>query len=195
MTSLRQIEANRCNALKSTGPKTRLGKQYSRCNAMRHGLTAETVIQFLEDQEDYKAFELSVTADFDARTAVERQLVLRLAGLLWRLRRATAIESGLLQIRYNMECGEKQGDSTPVRQWTTSTNAATAGLMPTLSSDTDRSAQAEQTYNAEIAARFLALNRADEGAFERLNRYETALWRQVGQLLVTLEFLRRYPVF
>ena len=195
MTSLRQIEANRCNALKSTGPKTTLGKQYSRCNAMRHGLTAETVIQFLEDQEDYKAFELSVTADFDARTAVERQLVLRLAGLLWRLRRATAIESGLLQIRYNMECGEKQGDSTPVRQWTTSTNAATAGLMPTLSSDTDRSAHAEQTYNAEIAARFLALNRADEGAFERLNRYETALWRQVGQLLVTLEFLRRYPVF
>ena len=52
-----------------------------------------------------------------------------------------------------------------------------------------------QTYNAKIAARFLALNRADEGAFERLNRYETALRRQVGQLLVTLEFLRRYPVF
>jgi hypothetical protein len=54
---------------------------------VRHGLTAETVIQSLEDAEDYKAFELSVTADFDARTAVERELVLRLAGLLWRLRR------------------------------------------------------------------------------------------------------------
>ena len=162
---------------------------------MRHGLTAETVIQFLEDQEDYKAFELSVTADFDARTAVERQLVLRLAGLLWRLRRATAVESGLLQIHSNIDCMEKQGDSTPVRQWATTTIAAIAGLMPTLSSDSDHSAQAGQTYNAEIAARFLALNRADEGAFERLNRYETALWRQVGQLLVTLEFLRRYPVF
>ena len=184
MTSLRQIKANRCNTLKSTGPKTTVGKQHSRCNAMRHGLTAETVIQFLEDQEDYKAFELSVTADFDARTAVERQLVLRLAGLLWRLRRATAVESGLLQIHSNIECMEKQGDSTPVRQCTTTTIAAVAGLMPT-----------GQTYNAKIAARFLALNRADEGAFERLNRYETALWRQVGQLLVTLEFLRRYPVF
>jgi hypothetical protein len=42
------------------------------------------------------------------------------------------------------------------------------------------------------SVRFLALNRADGGAFERLNRYETALWRQVGQLLVTLEFIRRY---
>jgi hypothetical protein len=37
-----------------------------------------------------------VTVEFDAQTAVERELVLRLAGLQWRLRRATAIESGLL---------------------------------------------------------------------------------------------------
>lgn len=51
----------------------------------------------------------------------------------------------------------------------------------------------EADLNVEIAARFLALNRADGEAFERLNRYETALWRQVGQLLVTLEFLRHYP--
>jgi glycerol-3-phosphate dehydrogenase len=89
VTSLRQLEANRRNALKSTEPKSELGKQHSRCNAARHGLTAETVIQFLEDEHDYKAFQLSVTADFDVRTAVERELVLRLAGLLWRLRRAT----------------------------------------------------------------------------------------------------------
>ena len=59
---------------------------------MRHGLTAETVIQSLEETEDYKAFELSVTADFDARTAVERELILRLAGLLWRLRRALRLK-------------------------------------------------------------------------------------------------------
>src|SRR6266550_9513837 len=59
MTSYRQIEANRRNALKSTGPKTEAGKQLSRCNAVRHGLTAETVIGALEDAEDYKAFEAS----------------------------------------------------------------------------------------------------------------------------------------
>ena len=99
MTSFRQIDANRRNAFKSTGPTTDAGKQLSRCNAVRHGLTAETVITTLEDEEDYKAFELSVTSGFDAPTAVERELAPRLASLLWRLRRATAIDTGLLQLQ------------------------------------------------------------------------------------------------
>jgi hypothetical protein len=115
MTSFRQIEANRRNALASSGPKTGRGKQQSRRNAMRHGLTAETVIDVLEDMEDYKAFELSITSDFDARTAVERELVLRLASLLWRLRRSTAIETGLLQIQSEiMREADRRGRNTRV---------------------------------------------------------------------------------
>ena len=97
MTTLRQIEANRRNARLSTGPVTDDGKKRSRRNALRHGLTAETVIDALEDADDYAAFEMAIKADHDAQTAVERELVLRLASLLWRLRRATAIESGLFQ--------------------------------------------------------------------------------------------------
>jgi hypothetical protein len=99
MTSFRQFEANRRNALKSTGPTTEEGKQRSRCNAVRHGLTAETVIGALEDAEDYKDFEAAITADYDAQSTVERELVLRLASLLWRLRRATTIETGLFEIQ------------------------------------------------------------------------------------------------
>ena len=99
MASLKQIEANRRNALKSTGPRSEEGKQISRRNAVRHGLTAETVIEGLEDPEDYKAFEAAVTSDYEAQSAAERELVLRLASLLWRLRRATSIETGLLQIQ------------------------------------------------------------------------------------------------
>ena len=99
MTSFRQIEANRRNALRSTGPKTEEGKRQSRRNALRHGLTAETVIDGLEDSEDYHAFEAAVIADYDAQTAVERELVLRLASLLWRLRRIISIETDLLRIQ------------------------------------------------------------------------------------------------
>jgi hypothetical protein len=102
MTSFRQTQANRRNASKSTGPTTEEGKQRSRGNALRHGLTAETVIGALEDAEDYKEFEATITADYDAQSAVERELVLRLASLLWRLRRATTIETGLFEVQGDM---------------------------------------------------------------------------------------------
>ena len=51
-----------------------------------------------EDAEDYKAFEAAFIGDYDAQSAVERELVLRLASLLWRLRRATTMETGLFEI-------------------------------------------------------------------------------------------------
>ena len=92
MTSSRQIDANRRNAKLSTGPVTTEGKQRSRRSSLRHVLTAETIIDALEDAEDHAAFKMAVTADFEfggrARTG------LRLASLLWRRLRATAIESG-----------------------------------------------------------------------------------------------------
>ena len=97
MSSLKQIEANRRNALKSTGPTTPEGKERSRRNALRHGLTAETIIAALEDADDYQAFEAAMIADYDAESAVERELVLRLASVLWRLRRATGIETALFE--------------------------------------------------------------------------------------------------
>jgi hypothetical protein len=43
---------------------------------------------------------MAVTADYGAQSAVERELVLRLASLLWRLRRATAIETFKIQARH-----------------------------------------------------------------------------------------------
>jgi hypothetical protein len=99
MTSLQEIEANRCNASKSTGPRTEAGNLRSRRNAIRHGLSAETVIEIVEDIDDYKAFETAIVAEYAARTTVEHELALRLASLLWQLRRATAIETGLLRIQ------------------------------------------------------------------------------------------------
>src|SRR3954462_3107852 len=99
MTTFKQIEANRRNARRSSGPTSEEGKLRSRGNAVRHGLTAETIIGALEDAEDYKAFEAAVIADYDAQSAGERELVLRLASLLWRIRRATTMETGLFEIQ------------------------------------------------------------------------------------------------
>jgi hypothetical protein len=129
MSSFRQIEANRRNARLSTGPVTEEGKRRSRQNALRHGLTAETVIDALEDAEDYAAFEMAVTADYDAQSAVERELVLRLASLLWRLRRASAIESGLFKIQAKHLLSFANVDR-PIRSLRRSSTARTETASP-----------------------------------------------------------------
>jgi hypothetical protein len=92
------IEANRRNSLKVQVLRRKLE---GRLLAAMPSAMAETVIGALEDAEDYKAFELGITADYDAQSALERELVLRLASLLWRLRRATTIETGLFEIQTN----------------------------------------------------------------------------------------------
>jgi hypothetical protein len=98
MASLKQIEANRLNAMKSTGPRTSEGKARSRLNAVRHGLTSEVVVNALEDANEYQQLEKSIRAEYQPGTVVERVLVARLASLLWRLRRSTKIETGLFQL-------------------------------------------------------------------------------------------------
>lgn len=99
MTSPKQIEANRRNALKSTGPNTPAGKRRSRRNALRHGLTSETVISILESAEDYASFEAAIVAEYDPHSVVTHELVRRLASVLWRLRRATAIETAFFEMQ------------------------------------------------------------------------------------------------
>jgi hypothetical protein len=67
MTPFRHIEANRRN---TKAPVLLLKcKQHSRCNAPRHGLAT---------------FEAGIIADYDVQSAVERELLLRLASLLWK---------------------------------------------------------------------------------------------------------------
>jgi hypothetical protein len=205
MTSYRQIEANRRNALNSTGPRTEAGKQQSRRNAVRHGLTAETVIGALEDAENYREFEAAVIADYDAQSAVERELVLRLASLLWRLRRATTMETGLFEIQADHLREYRQS-----RQLLPSSrDAIQAVLGPTGSSNFNPRASQSRQHEiealassamksegspAEFARCFLRLANLPNYALDRLSRYEAMLWRQVRQILFALDALdRRKP--
>jgi hypothetical protein len=206
MTSIRQIEANRRNATRSTGPTTEPGKQRSRRNAVRHGLCAETVVEIVEDIDDYRGFEAAVIADYDARTAVERELVLRLASLLWRLRRATAIETDLLRIQAEV-LRDRRNHRLP--NWSASMPSPFLGLTPrrfpdTVSTEhagdswqTDGDACGEPCWASQPAGSarglthsFLRLANLDNGVFERLGRYESALARQVTRLLFLIRSAR-----
>ena len=208
MTSFRQIEANRRNAGKSTGPITEEGKRRSRCNAVRHGLTAETVIGALEDAEDYKAFEAAIIADYDAQSAVERELVLRLASLLWRLRRATIMETGLFEIQASHLNGFRQA-----RQVNTASRDAFYALFgradpasfdqrshgitngtEALTNPGSKPVEPAIQPNADLARCFLRLANLPNFALDRLSRYEATLWRQAGRILFALDALdRRKP--
>ena len=206
MTSFRQIEANRRNAQLSTGPVTEEGKKKSRQNAVRHGLTAETVIDALEDAEDYAAFELAVTADYDAQSAVERELVLRLASLLWRLRRATTIESGLFEIQARQLLQFQRTRRTHQQRQNIIDNmyrdaAATDDDLlnsaddPTGSLDTGLRSTIEATdQSGDLTRSFIRLSNLPTYPLDRLSRYEATLWRQACQILFTLRCLdRRKP--
>jgi hypothetical protein len=202
MTSFRQIEANRRNAHRSTGPNTEGGKRRSRQNAVRHGLCAETVVEIVEDVDDYRGFEAAVIADYDARTAVERELVLRLASLLWRLRRATAIETDLLRI---------QAESLRERRsagWPDRSSTSPAGLgrpaypVLALTGDADGGASPWPTdrdpcchalaigSQRQLTLSFQRLANLDSAIFERLGRYEATLARQTIRTILLLRSTR-----
>lgn len=210
MSTFKRIKANRANARKSTGPTTEEGKRRSRCNAVRHGLTAETVIGALEDAEDYKAFEAGIIADYDAQSAVERELVLRLASLLWRLRRATAMETGLFEIQTDQlrECTSALRVQPDARELVYATFRSPGSLSvdrdsgsPGIASDTSlvpslgrKPVDARADPTADLARCFLRLADLPNFALDRLSRYEAVLWRQVGQVLLALDTLdRRKP--
>ena len=186
MSSLKQIEANRRNALKSTGPTTDEGKEHSRCNAVRHGLTAETVIADLEDAADYQAFEAAVIADYDAQTAVERELVLRLASVLWRLRRAIGIESRIFE---SVTQGSAKQDD-PLSSGAQVNPATDRFYVVTAIAPRDVGAQQYVPLKTAIADRFLRLTELPTFPLDRLSRYEHLLWRQARQLVITIESLR-----
>jgi hypothetical protein len=190
MTSLKQIEANRRNALKSTGPMTPEGKDRSRRNALRHGLTAETVISALEDAEDYQAFEAVVISDYDAESAVERELVLRLASVLWRLRRATGIETALFE-SVAAEPGEGEHGRPTLVEAADLSDRNQLHLVARRQSDAAAGNELGSDTKTDVAGGFLRLAALPTFPLDRLSRYEHLLWRQARQIVFTLESLRR----
>jgi hypothetical protein len=195
MTSLKQITANRTNALKSTGPRSEQGKLRSRQNAMRHGLAAETVVAVLENAADYEKFAASIAADYQPRSATESELVARLASLLWRLRRSTSVETGLFQIQgelmRNGNSGARRRNVVPLPEWYDELDTAP---RVTRFCEVDVAGQNDSQSTAStqsLAYCFLRVSRLGCGALELLNRYETALWRQVAQLVYLLQAIVR----
>ena len=98
MISEKQLEANRRNALLSTGAKTEAGHNRSRMNALRHGLTGQVTTMTDEDRAAHDQFSKALIKDLAPEGAMETQLAQRVATDSWRLNRASAIEDNLFAL-------------------------------------------------------------------------------------------------
>lgn len=106
MTSDRKAEANRRNALKSTGPKTPEGKAAVRLNALKHGLLSREVLLSGEDEDALRELAESLRAELQPIGELENVLVDRITSLLWRLRRLGRVEAGI----FAWELNERMSD-------------------------------------------------------------------------------------
>ena len=87
MANASQIQANRQNSQKSTGPRTAEGKEISAKNAVKHGLFAHEAVITGENKEDYELFRDEFLAELAPIGAMESILAERIVSLTWRLQR------------------------------------------------------------------------------------------------------------
>jgi hypothetical protein len=175
--SARKLAANRANAARSTGPRTRDGKATSSLNAVSHGLTAEGMVLPGEEAADW----VKLCADFDAdlrpRGAAEESLVARICMLAWRLRRVGRAEAELYESQ--RRAMEKHFEGNHMI-------AAQLGLPPKMFGG-------DKPPEADSGPRFVSRQFEQSGtsALERLGVYEQRLDRQFHAALRHLEVLRK----
>src|SRR5271170_831831 len=93
-----QIEANRANAAKSTGPRTAAGKAVSKMNGLTHGIFAREVVLRGRDQgergREFQELHRLYREHFAPVGPVEEMLVERMVTTYWRLHRVLIAERG-----------------------------------------------------------------------------------------------------
>jgi len=182
-------------------------RRRSRRRAWRDGLCEQTVVANFEDARAYRAFERVLIGSADPRSVIELELVHRLASLLWRLRRAGAIETGLFELQGELLPARRQDPSRARHQPGTPTTQANGhskgpgsnGRDDPPASDRERLStslhppRARWSNSRSIAQYFLRLSRLDPTLLGRVGAYEARLWRQAAQTIWTLDAMRQPP--
>jgi hypothetical protein len=105
MATLKQFEANRRNALKSTGPRTPEGKAAVSMNSLRHGLRARTVVLPGEDREEFNQLCDDLEVEWTPQSRTEQFYVEQMAVSQWKLIR---LEVGEVNIFKNPDSAKNQ---------------------------------------------------------------------------------------
>jgi hypothetical protein len=137
-TSQRKIEANRRNALRSTGPKTSHGKNVVSGNAIKHGLLAREVVNttLSEKPEDFQRLFAKLIEDCEPVGQMEWMLVEQIAVAWWRRRRVLRAENnasikGVLTVDKNFRAAGNRG-YTDLANWAVAMQEREASPLPSL---------------------------------------------------------------
>jgi hypothetical protein len=103
--------------------RTKEGSARSSMNALRHGLTARTVVLPTEDMDAYKAFSTELANSLDAQTPVERQFAQTVADNQWRINRIRSIEDGMLGMGHFEAAGDFDCPTTLIHSAMTAARA------------------------------------------------------------------------
>jgi hypothetical protein len=95
MASIKQVEANRRNSQKSTGPRTSEGNAAVRLNALRHGLCARTAVLPTENAEEFHQLCADLETEWQPQGRTEQYLLEQMAVSQWKAARAARMEHNL----------------------------------------------------------------------------------------------------
>jgi len=104
-SSLRRILASQANGARSLGPSTPEGKLRSSQNATRHGLLARCIVMEKESLGSFEALWLQHLDSLQPVGGVELGMVEEMVAAYWRMRRAWAIETRMLEDAANVHEG------------------------------------------------------------------------------------------
>src|SRR6266568_8147458 len=97
MATPAQVNANRANALKSTGPRSVEGKSASRFNALKHGIDAASTVIPDEDPAAYDALAADYHREFQPQSPSESFHVDTMLRADWHKRRLQRVEADLFR--------------------------------------------------------------------------------------------------
>jgi hypothetical protein len=110
MLTLAKMQANKSNAMHSTGPRTESGKAIAKMNAVSHGLRAVAPTVPGEDPVEWDEFRNALVADLAPVGFLEMELAERIALLCWRLRRVVRFESGSIRFHSDQAVRRVRGE-------------------------------------------------------------------------------------
>jgi hypothetical protein len=201
MTSDKQAQANRQNALKSTGPKTAEGKAAVRLNALKHGLLSQEVLLPGEDRAALEELSARLADELQPVGELEALLVEQITAAAWRLRRLRRVEAGIFAWELYGELAERAQGEAEIYERSTHKDFIESQYGPSTRITDEQKHQealskAQEMKQAQQDAEIATLGRTfirdanQANAFSKLSRYEAAIQRSLYKALHELQRLQ-----